>query len=123
MCNFFGLLDAGCLAGELLFDAIQICFDHFGAKITNRGLRCPAQRFLGLCVIALEYVNLGWPEISRVDLNDGRRIRIAHDYTRAVGELPEVEFEEGASAGPMTRMRRIAKLVDERVARAQRAPP
>ena len=65
-----------------------------------------------------------WAVAVTMSLDDGRTLRIANMYTRARGELPEVAFKEGESSAPMRRMRQIAKLVDQRVARAQgRARP
>ena len=51
-----------------------------------------------------------------VNLNDGKSVKIANSMTEAVGELPEIEFEEGNHAGPIVLMRRIARLVDARIA-------
>lgn len=61
----------------------------------------------------------GWATTVRLSLDDGRTLPIAHIYTRVRGELPEVAFKEGESAAPTRRMRQIAKLVDQRVARAR----
>ena len=56
---------------------------------------------------------------AEISLVDGGDIRIYGLYVRVTGELPEVEFKEGASAQPHLVTRRIVKLVEERVARAR----
>jgi hypothetical protein len=65
-----------------------------------------------------------WAMTVTMSLDNGRTLPIAHLYTRVRGELPDVAFKEGESSAPIRRMRQIAKLVDQRVARAQgRARP
>ncbi len=61
----------------------------------------------------------GWAMTVTMSLDDGRTLRIADLYTRVRGELPEVAFKEGESSAPIRRMRQIAKLVDQRMARAR----
>lgn len=70
----------------------------------------------------VEYQRMGrvrpsdWPVNVTIDLDDGQKIYIADSGARISGDLPEVDFKEGASARPMHLMRRIAKLVDQRIA-------
>ena len=76
-------------------------------------------------VTRVEYQRMGRvrpsdrPVNVTIDLLDGQKIYIADSGARIRGDLPEVEFKEGASARPMHLMRRIAKLVDQRIALAR----
>ncbi|MGB5219928.1 MAG: hypothetical protein WBN60_02795, partial [Polyangiales bacterium] len=48
-----------------------------------------------------------------VDLDDGRRLKIADLFTEvAEGSLPDVELKAGQYAAPMLRMRKIARFIE-----------
>lgn len=99
--------------------SVQTSF-HEDYLVVERGVA----PFKGRTVVP--YLNVGRVRAGARSLavqvwtKDGRAIGIAYLWSRVRGELPEVDFTEGDSSWPMVRARRVAKLVDERVARAKR---
>jgi hypothetical protein len=47
-----------------------------------------------------------------VDLDDGRRFKLADIFTEVVGPLPDVELKAGEYSAPMLRMRKIARFIE-----------
>jgi membrane protein YdbS with pleckstrin-like domain len=58
-----------------------------------------------------------------VGQDGGATVTIANSMTEVIGELPEIEFEEGNHAGPIVLMRQIKGLVEERAAASSQIEP
>jgi hypothetical protein len=105
------------LPGQLALECSSIHAEFLATHLTvRRGLLWPSRSREILFRDVTRVRAYPFPRLSVVvNLNDGKSVKIANSMTEAVGELPEVEFEEGNHAGPIVLMRRIARLVDMRI--------